>query len=143
MEHGVYKAGISVDPDAHFPLRIDITQPEPRPQISVTATPVAITVSSTAPVAFTLINSIAEVDFNAISIDPAEATVTQADQSFSVAMPTVTTVIDGAGIVFRYDPDLPRIVSVDTESRIMFVEAETRISAIDEEIRIMYIMGDL
>jgi len=57
-------------------------------------------------------------------------------------MTTVTTVIDGAGFVFRADPDHPRIVTVDPDNRILFVPSERRITTIASEDRVTFIMGD-
>ena len=104
IEQGVYKAQISVSADAAFPSTIDITPPEPRLQISNTATTSVVEVSASAPVVTTLIGSFLEVDFSDVTIDPPLATVTRADNIATVAIPTVTTDIDGAGIVFAYNP---------------------------------------
>jgi len=95
-----------------------------------------------APEARTLVNGEVFVSLPTVSIEDPAATITQLSQAFGVDFPTVTTDIDGAGIVFRADPDAARIVSVDEENRILFVPSDRRITTIASEIRITFIMGD-
>ena len=95
-----------------------------------------------APEARVLVNGQVFTSLPTVSVEAPAATITQLSQAFGVDFPTVTTDIDGAAIVFRADPDAPRIVSVDEENRILFVPSDSRITTIASEIRITFIMGD-
>ena len=59
-----------------------------------------------------------------------------------IAGPAVSIAIAGAGIVFRNDPDFPRIARIKAESRVLIVPAEDRLMAVASETRIVFIEED-
>lgn len=138
----IFRAGISNTTDVTaITVTVDVSDAD----VSIgqiVATPEAGNIVIGQPQAQPIVNGEINISAVTVNIDHPAATITELGQTASTTMPTVTTLIDGAGFVFRASADLPRIVTVDVDSRTLFVPADRRTTTIASENRIIFIMGD-